>query len=79
MTDHYMGNPNVKGDGVTQPWTEHDVREYAKCLHDPSYFARTYVKIISLDKGLVGSLIYWVKPKAASTNFNLSLALEFLL
>ena len=58
MTDHYMGNPNVKGDGVTQPWTEHDVREYAKCMQDPAYFARTYVKIISLDKGLVNFNLY---------------------
>ena len=63
MTNHYMGNPNVKGDGVQQQWTEHDVKEYAKCMHDPAYFARTYVKIISLDKGLVNFDLYPYQEK----------------
>jgi len=56
--DSYLGNPNVKRDGVQQQWTEHEVREYAKCMKDPAYFARTYVKIISLDKGLVNFNLY---------------------
>ena len=58
MNDHYMGNPNVKGDGIQQAWTEHDVKEYAKCMQDPTYFAREYVKIISLDSGLVNFNLY---------------------
>ena len=78
MTDHYMGNPNVKGDGVTQPWTEHDVREYAKCMQDPAYFARTYVKIISLDKGLVNFNLYDYQEKMfehfADNRFSIVLA-----
>jgi hypothetical protein len=56
--DSYLGNPNVKRDGVQQQWAEHEVREYAKCMKDPAYFARTYVKIISLDKGLVNFNLY---------------------
>jgi len=63
MTDHYLGNPNVKGDGVQQQWTEHDVQEYAKCMQDPAYFARNYVKIISLDKGLVNFNLYPYQEK----------------
>ena len=63
MTNHYMGNPNVKGDGVQQQWTEYDVKEYAKCMHDPAYFAREYVKIISLDKGLVNFDLYPYQEK----------------
>ena len=63
MTDHYLGNPNVKGDGVQQQWTEHDVQEYAKCMQDPAYFARQYVKIISLDKGLVNFDLYPYQEK----------------
>ena len=51
--EHYLGNVNVKRDGVQQEWTQHEVLEYAKCMKDPAYFAKTYVKIISLDKGLV--------------------------
>lgn len=60
---HYLGNINVKADGVQQEWTEHEVREYAKCMHDPAYFARNYVKIISLDKGLVNFNLYPYQEK----------------
>ena len=58
MSEHYMGNPNVKADGVQEQWTDENVREYAKCMQDPAYFARKYVKIISLDKGLVPFELY---------------------
>lgn len=61
--EHYLGNPNVKKDGVQQQWTEDEVREYAKCMKDPSYFARTYVKIISLDSGLVNFNLYPYQEK----------------
>ena len=56
--EHYLGNVNVKRDGVQQEWTQHEVLEYAKCMKDPAYFAKTYVKIISLDKGLVNFDLY---------------------
>ena len=56
--EHYLGNINVKRDGVQQQWVEHEVVEYAKCMSDPSYFARKYVKIISLDEGLVNFDLY---------------------
>ena len=54
----YLGNPNVKRDGIVQEWTNDAVKEYAKCMNDPSYFAKTYCKIISLDKGLVNFNLY---------------------
>src|SRR6056300_1511410 len=59
----YLGNINLKRDGVQEEWTEEKVREYAKCMHDPSYFARTYVKIISLDRGLVNFNLYPYQEK----------------
>ena len=59
----YLGNPNVKRDGVAEEWTEEKVREYAKCMNDPAYFAKTYVKIISLDKGLVNFNLYPYQEK----------------
>ena len=46
---HYLGNPNVKRDGVQEEWTQKKLLEYKRCMEDPSYFARTYVKIISLE------------------------------
>ena len=54
----YLGNPNVKRDGVETSFTKEEVLEYKKCLEDPSYFARKYVKIISLDEGLVPFNLY---------------------
>ena len=58
LKDSYLGNANVKRDGVSQQWTQEQVLEYAKCMQDPSYFTKKYVKIISLDKGLVPFNLY---------------------
>ena len=44
-------------------YLKQQVKEYAKCLNDPAYFARTYVKIISLDKGLVNFDLYPYQEK----------------
>lgn len=57
-TDYYKGNPLVKRDGIQQEWNQGDVTEYIKCMRDPVYFAETYAKIISLDKGLVSFNLY---------------------
>ena len=54
----YNGNRQVKADNVVQEWSEQQVKEYAKCMHDASYFARTYCKVISLDRGLVPFDLY---------------------
>ena len=56
--DGYNGNPNVKRDGIEQNFTKEEVTEYAKCMKDPCYFARKYVKVISLDQGLVPFDLY---------------------
>ena len=61
--ESYLGNPNVKRDGVIQHWTNEQVAEYAKCTYDPAYFARTYCKVISLDKGLVNFNLYPYQEK----------------
>ena len=54
----YLGNNNVKRDGVETQFTQTEVQEYAKCMNDPAYFATNYVKIISLDSGLVPFKLY---------------------
>ena len=61
--DTYLGNPNVKRDGIVTQWTNDEVREYARCMKDPSYFATTYCKIISLDEGLVPFELYPYQEK----------------
>ncbi len=59
----YLGNPSVKRDGVVSDFTKKEVIEYKKCMQDPAYFARNYVKIISLDEGLVPFDLYDYQEK----------------
>ena len=59
----YLGNPNVKRDGVESEFTKEEVQEYARSMKDPSYFARKYIKIISLDEGLVPFDLYPYQEK----------------
>ncbi len=56
--ESYLGNPNVKRDGVDQEWTTELVEEYMRCSKDPQYFAAKYIKVISLDEGLVEFNLY---------------------
>ena len=58
QNESYLGNPNIKKDGITQDWTSDQVSEYAKCMQDPVYFATKYCKVISLDDGLVPFELY---------------------
>ena len=34
-------------------WTKKQLLEYSKCMEDPLFFIQNYVKIVSLDEGLV--------------------------
>jgi len=54
----YLGNPLVKRDGVQQSFTQEELSEYIRCMNDPAYFARKYVKVINLDRGLVPFDLY---------------------
>ena len=61
--DSYLGNPNVKRDGVEHNFTQHELQEYIKCMNDPAYFARNYLKVVHLDKGLVNFDLYPYQEK----------------
>ena len=58
MENNYLGNPNLKRANVSVEWTEKQVKEYAQCMKDPMYFIQNYVKIISLDDGLIPFKMY---------------------
>ena len=58
QNENYLGNPNIKKDGIVTNFSEDQVREYALCMKDPVYFIEKYAKIISLDKGLVDFRLY---------------------
>jgi hypothetical protein len=61
--ESYLGNPNVKRDGVEHQFTQNELQEYMKCMEDPSYFARTYLKVVHLDRGLVPFKLYPYQEK----------------
>jgi hypothetical protein len=50
---YYNGNVKIKKAGVEQKYTPEEIDEYIRCRDDPIYFIEKYVKIISLDEGLV--------------------------
>ena len=49
----YLGNPLLKKANVQIDFTKEQVEEFIKCKNDPVYFTKNYVKIVSLDEGLV--------------------------
>jgi hypothetical protein len=59
----YLGNANVKKDGISHRWSLHEVEEYSKCVDDAAYFARKYIKIVHLDKGLTEFNLYPYQKK----------------
>ena len=59
----YLGNVNVKKDGVITNFTLDEVSEYKKCMDSPAYFAENYCKIIHVDLGLVPFKLYPYQEK----------------
>jgi len=49
----YLGNPLLKKANVQIDFTKEQIKEYIKCKNDPVYFTKNYVKIVSLDEGLI--------------------------
>ena len=63
MSEVYLGNPNLKKANTAIEFTEENVIEFLKCKQDPVYFARKYIKIVSLDEGLVPFDMYPFQEK----------------
>jgi len=54
MVDNvYLGNPNLKKANTQIQFSARQIEEFVKCKNDPLYFTQKYVKIVSLDEGLV--------------------------
>jgi hypothetical protein len=62
-TNFYLSNPNLKAAGVSISYTPEQVQEYIKCSSDPIYFIKKYIKIISLDHGLINFNLYDYQAK----------------
>jgi len=52
-SNSYLGNPNLKRTGLSHNFTKDEIVEYQKCSESPIYFIKNYVRIVSLDHGLV--------------------------
>ena len=63
----YLGNPNLKKVNTPVEFTEEQIKEYQKCANDPIYFMENYVRIVSLDEGLVPFKMYDFQKNIVNT------------
>jgi len=70
--DHetYLGNPLLKGAYVTQQFTKEQLEEYIKCSEDPLYFIETYIKVVTIDEGLMPFAMYDFQKEIARSVFD---------
>ena len=54
----YHGNPNLKTANVPIEFTKEQILEYQKCMESPQYFVEAYIKIVSIDHGLIPFKMY---------------------
>ena len=65
-TEQYLGNPNLKKANVSQKFTKKQIGEVLRCSEDPVYFIKNYIKIVSLDKGLIPFDMYHFQEEMVS-------------
>jgi hypothetical protein len=71
MSDNvYLGNPLLKKANTPIEFTQEQALEFARCMQDPVYFAKNYVKIVSLDEGLVAFNPYDFQEKLINNFHN---------
>jgi len=56
--DLYLGNPLLKKSNISLEFSPEQIQEIIKCKEDPIYFTKNYIKIVSLDEGLVSFDLY---------------------
>ena len=66
-TEQYLGNPNLKKAHTSSRFTKKQIEEVVKCLDDPKYFIENYLKIVTIDKGLVPFEMYDFQRKMVDT------------
>ena len=67
ITDAYLGNPNLKKVNTPVEFTKEEVIEFQKCQKDPIYFMEKWMKIVSLDEGLIPFHMYGFQKKIVHT------------
>lgn len=70
MSDAYLGNPNLKKVNTPVEFTQEQILEFDKCSKDPIYFMEKYIRIVSLDEGLVPFSMYEFQRNIVRTIHN---------
>ena len=63
----YLGNPNLQKANVEREYTKAEIVEIQKCMDNPVYFIEHYLKIVSIDEGLVPFKMYDFQKKIVKT------------
>tara|TARA_A100001011_G_scaffold131480_1_gene138560 strand:+ start:10960 stop:12612 length:1653 start_codon:yes stop_codon:yes gene_type:complete len=66
----YLGNPNLKKVNTRIEFTEQDIKEFLKCKNDPVYFAKKFVQIVNVDRGLIPFDMYPFQTKLINNFHN---------
>jgi hypothetical protein len=61
--DQYLSNPLLKKANTPIEFSKEHIEQFIKCKKDPVYFAKNYIKIVSLDHGLVPFKMYKFQEK----------------
>lgn len=63
----YNGNPLLPRSDFRHAFTLEEVQEFKKCVNDPIYFAKNYIKIVHVDHGLVPFSMWDFQEKMVET------------
>ena len=71
MVDNiYLGNPLLKKANTSMEFTQEQILEFMRCKEDPVYFAKNYVRIVTLDHGLMPFDLYPFQEKLVNNFHN---------
>ena len=66
-SETYLSNPLLKKSNISIEFTTEQVEEYIRCGEDAEYFIEKYIKIVSIDKGLISFVPYDYQRKMIQT------------
>lgn len=70
INEGYNGNTNLKLPGVKQSLTLEQVQELYRCSIDPIYWAEKYIKIVSVDYGVIPIKLYDFQKEIIDATLN---------
>ena len=66
----YLGNPNLQKANVEREFTQEQILEIQKCMDNPVHFIEKYLRIVSIDKGLISFKMYGFQKEMVDTFHN---------